>query len=124
MHIYLAKSSRFESTDFASAMIDDVISVPSVLYPARWSGTGVFIVSRYMARSSSCAWSNRMKKVSESGERTTDYLKFIFLAWIRSDFKSQFHSIYTSQLEKIFLQEGNVNMIFILVMTWEWKEQP
>ena len=30
MHIYLAKSSRFESTDFASVMIDDVISVPSV----------------------------------------------------------------------------------------------
>ena len=24
MHIYLAKSSRFESTDFASVMIDDV----------------------------------------------------------------------------------------------------
>ena len=23
MHIYLAKSSRFESTDFASVMIDD-----------------------------------------------------------------------------------------------------
>ena len=32
MHIYQAKSSRFELTDFASVMIDaaDVISVPSV----------------------------------------------------------------------------------------------
>ena len=32
MHIYQAKSSRFESTDFASVMIDaaDVISVPNV----------------------------------------------------------------------------------------------
>ena len=31
MHIHLAKSSRFESTDFASVMVDDVgCSVPSV----------------------------------------------------------------------------------------------
>ena len=32
-HVYLAKSSRFESTDFASVMIDDVISVPNVFCP-------------------------------------------------------------------------------------------
>ena len=32
MHVYLTKSSRFESTDFATIMIDDVgISVPSVM---------------------------------------------------------------------------------------------
>ena len=32
MHIYVAKSSRFESTGFASVMTDDVGCVPSVKY--------------------------------------------------------------------------------------------